>query len=787
MEARPYGALVRRPFLTAAVLGAGTMGSQIAAHLAGAGLQVFLLDIASPSGDANAIVDKHFKAAARLKPDPFFNRSAARRIRRGNFDDNFDWVSKADWVIEAVVERLDIKKAVMARIEEHARPDAVISTNTSGIPVSEIARSCGAGLKARLLGTHFFNPPRYLKLLEVVPTEETDPDVVRRVAWFGRLHLGKGIVIANDVPYFIGNRIGMYAMMGAMDYLAHGRYTIEEIDALTGTLVGRPKSATFRTADVVGLDVMRLVANSLYARVPEDESRERFIAPALLDRLVESGALGAKTRAGFYRKERHHIRSFHPETGQYEDPRPLDLGDIQRLKAAGGLVARLKALYADTGRAGQFFRETSLDLMAYAARRVGEITDSPANIDRALCWGFGWRMGPFETWDALGFARIRADMEARALELPEWARKMSDQASFYQAAGVFTPATGQYQDLASFADEAGPAAIKTDPATTLWSNDEAGLLDMGDGVALFEFRSKACTLGRAVIQGLLDVIERMENDRDIRGLIIGNEGAHFSVGANLAEVVWALNEGKHDLLSRYIFAFQQAVQRVRYAAKPVVAAVHQRALGGGCEVVMASPHPVAAAETYMGLVELGVGLIPAGTGTMRLAARASSESVGFDSDLQAFVRKYYTHVAKAEVAASARQAQEMGFLPRSAPVVMHMDRRFYVAAQEVRRLSEQGYMPPVPEAIRVLGRPGCAALQMGVYQMRQGRFISAYDQYLAGRLAHVFTGGALSGPQEVTEEYMLDLEREVFLSLLGEPKTQERITGLLKTNRPIRN
>ena len=779
--------LAHKPFLTAAVLGAGTMGAQIAAHLANAGLRVYLLDLpAKEGGDRNALVEKYFKAATRLKPDPFFAKDVVQRVTLGNFEDDFGWVSEVDWVVEAVVERLDVKRQVMSRVEQYARADAVVSTNTSGIPIRDIVDGLGDGFRRRVLGTHFFNPPRYLKLLELVPTADTESSILRRVEWFGRVHLGKGTVIANDVPYFIGNRIGIYAMMGAIDYVVRGEYSIEEIDALTGPLVGRPKSATFRTADVVGLDVMRLVAANLYDSVREDESRERFRSPALLDRLVERGALGAKTRAGFYRKEGRSILSLDPVTLEYTSPQPMDVGDLKAWKAMGNVAARMRALYEDEGRGGAFFRETMLDTMAYASRRLGEITNSPARLDQAVRWGFGWKKGPFESWDILGFRRVLRDMDSRAIPVPDWVREMErrENPSFYAAENcmVYSPAARAFEAVEEPSDEI-PIARRPE----IWSNAEAGLRDLGDGVVLLEFRSKANTLGRRVIEGIVAAIDRVERDRDIRGLIIGNEGAHFSVGANLMEMAFALEQGDFKLLDRYIVAFQQTMQRVHYAAKPVVVAVHQRALGGGCELVMASPHPVAAAESYLGLVELGVGLIPAGTGTMRLAARAARESVGYDSDLQAFVRKYFEIVATASVAASARQAQEMGFLPQHAPVVMNMDRRFHVAAQEVIRLSEQGYMPSVFAPIRVLGRPGYAAMQMGVYQMHQGRYITDYDRFLAGRLAHVITGGHLSGPQEVSEAYLLDLEREVFLGLLGEHKTQERIRGLLTTNKPVRN
>lgn len=794
-QARP-GAY--RPFRTAAVLGAGTMGAQIAAHLANAGLQVYLLDVTPAAigreGAPNSLVEKGFKAALKASPDPFFTKRTAERVRLGNFDDDFAHVGEVDWVIEAVVERLNVKRDVMARIEATAREDAVISTNTSGIPIREIAEGRSEGFRRRLLGTHFFNPPRYLKLLELIPTDDTDPEVLSRVAYFGRVHLGKGIVVANDVPYFVGNRIGIYAMMKAMRFFTEGDYTIEEIDALTGPLVGHPKSATFRTADVVGLDVMVDVAKNLYEKASHDESRDAFRLPDVLEGLVEQGALGAKTGAGFYKKEGKTILSVNPETGRYEAPRPLDLGDLGRIKGAGDLKTRLEALYADDGRAGRFFRTTTLDLLGYAARRVPEVTSNPADVDRAIRWGFGWEMGPFETWDALGFERVLDAMAEQDVEVPDWVRTMQQEGAtaFYRehdgTRQVYQPGEG-YVDDPRPADQISLAVLKQDAGRTLWKNEDAALLDLGDGVALYEFRSKANALGQYVVQGLNEALDRVERDPDLRGLVVGNEGGNFSVGANLGEVAMAAAQGEFKLIETFVEGFQQTVQRVRYAAKPVVVAVHQRALGGGCELVMACPHPVAAAESYIGLVELGVGLIPAGTGTMRLAAQAAAHSPnGHPSEVQPWVQKYFETVAMATVATSARQAQALGFLPEHARIVMNDDRRLFVAKQEVLRLSEEGYLPPpVQTHVLVLGRPTRAALEVGLQQYLEGGFISAYDRYLAERLAYVLTGGDLSGPQEVHEDYLVELEREAFLHLLGQAKTQERITYLLMNNKPLRN
>ena len=788
-----------RPFRTACVLGAGTMGAQIAAHLANAGLSVHVLDVTPEAigkeGAPNSLVENAFKQAKKTSPNPFFTDEAAERITLGNFEADFEAaVGAADWVIEVVVERMNVKRDLHARIEKTVRADAVISTNTSGLPIGEISEGRSEDFKRRFLGTHFFNPPRYLKLLEIIPTPATDPDITERVAQFGRLSLGKGIVVANDVPYFIGNRVGVYAQLQAIRYFAEGDYSIEEIDTLTGPLVGHPKSATFRTADVVGLDVLLDVAGNLYEKATGDESRDAFQPPDLLKRLVEEGRMGAKSGAGFYKKDDGTIKSVHPETLDYEAPSEGDQMDASAIKAAGDLDARLKALYEDDGRAGQFFRATTLDLLGYSARRLGEITDSPADIDRAIRWGFGWERGPFQLWDVLGFERVIEDAEEAGVALPDWIRVMRSNGNtrFYKThrqREVYVPAESGYVADPRPADEISLAAVKTEAASELWANDEAALLDLGDGIALYEFRSKSNSLGRQVMSGLVEVIEKVENDPGLAGLVIGNEGNNFSVGANLGEFGTAAMQGEFSQIEGALENFQQAIQRVRYAEKPVVVAAHQKALGGGCEMVMASAHPVAAAETYLGLVELGVGLIPAGTGTMRLAAQASERMPDdFPSHLQPRVQKYFENVAMAEVSTSAEEAKAMGYLSEHAVVVMNADRRLYVAKQEALRLARQGYRPPARLThIQVLGTPTAAAFEVALQQYLEGGFISAYDKHLGLKLAHVITGGALSAPQTVGEDYLLELEREAFLSLLGEEKTQQRIQYLLETGKPLRN
>jgi 3-hydroxyacyl-CoA dehydrogenase len=791
-----------QPFRTAAVLGAGVMGAQIAAHLANAGLTVDLLDLAAPEGDRNGLVEAAFRKALKQSPPVLFTEQTARRIRLGNFDEHFHRVAHVDWVIEAVVENLAVKQALMERLEGAIAERTIVSTNTSGLPIHTIVAGRSASFRRRFLGTHFFNPPRYLKLLELIPTADTDAAVLERLQWFGRLHLGKGVAIANDTPGFIANRIGMFATMLGLQGLTEQGYTLEEIDTLTGPLVGRPKSATFRTADLVGLDILLYVANGLYNALSDDESRAVFRVPQLLRQLVETGTLGAKTGQGFYKKEGQQILSLNPATLAYEPPQPLNLGDIASLSQLGNLRDRLRALYRDAGRAGTFFRSITWETCGYAARRLPEIADSPADIDRAIRWGFGWELGPFEMWDALGFETVLADMKANRIAVPAWVEDMAMAASGFYRTGemrgrgeggdglereVYLPSRG-FATLETPADEIDLAALKADPQRTLWENSEAALLDLGDGVVLYEFRSKGNTLSAKVVEGLSEVLDILARE-DYRGLVIGNGGEHFSAGANLVEMAALAQQGGAEAIVNLLETFQSVLQRLHYFPKPIVAAIQGRVLGGGCELVMACPQVVAAAETYIGLVELSVGLIPGAGGIMRMAARAAERAATeYPSDLQPFLRSAFETIATAKVSGSAYEAQALGYLPACARIVMNGNRRLYVAKEEVLRLDREGYLPP-PEnvAIAVLGRPARSLLQHAAYVLWEGGFISAYDRFLADRLAYVITGGELTVPSLVHEDYLLALEREAFIPLLNEAKTQERIAHLLKTKKPLRN
>ncbi|NJM64597.1 MAG: 3-hydroxyacyl-CoA dehydrogenase/enoyl-CoA hydratase family protein [Acaryochloris sp. RU_4_1] len=787
-----------KPFRTATVLGAGVMGAQIAAHLANAGLLVHLLDLAAPGDNKNQLVETAFAKARQLNPPIFFIQKTARRVILGNFDDHFDRVAEADWVIEAVVENLPIKQQLITRVAQLARPDAVISTNTSGLPIHEIVATLPVNFRQRFLGTHFFNPPRYLKLLELIPTADTDPQILERMRWFGQSYLGKGVVIAKDTPNFIANRIGIYATLLALRAYTDQDYTIAEIDTLTGTLVGRPKSATFRTADLVGLDTLLYVADNLYPAIADDESRDLFKAPPLLRHLVETGTLGAKTRQGFYKKVNGEILSLNLDTLAYETAKPLKLGNLQAIEKHKSLPERLQALYRESGRAGQFFRYFTLALLNYSAHRLPEIADSPHDIDQALRWGFGWELGPFEIWDVLGLTTVLEDMRAAGMSIPEWMLTLAETGAtgvYRRDQAVYTP-NHTYLPIPTPTDEIDLDPLKRDPQRTIWQNAESALLDMGDRIALFEFRSKGNTLSQKVVKGLDQALDILET-QDYRGLVIGNSGQHFCAGANLLDMVILSQKDRLNVfadvtsgaMAHLLDKFQSLMHRLHYFPKPIVAAIQGRVLGGGCELVMACPHVVASVETYIGLVELSVGLIPGAGGIMRMATWAADQAATeTPSHIQPFIKQAFETIGMAKVSSSAYEAQAWGYLPPQARIIINGDRRLFVAKEEVLRLDHAGYTPPPKRnAVMVLGRPGRALLENAAYLYQQGGYISEYDRFLAQRLAYVITGGDLSAPTLVSEDYLLQLERQLFLPLFSEKKTQERIMQVLKTKKPLRN
>lgn len=797
------------------VIGAGTMGGGIAALVAGTGIPVTLLDIPakelSPEDAAkgltlaspevkNRVVKSLWERQLKAKPAALFSPDAANLVTLGNLEDDFEAVRHADWIIEVIVEQLEPKRELMARIDEIRQPSAIVSSNTSGIPIAQIAEDRSDEFRAHFLGTHFFNPPRYLKLLEVIPTPETKPEVVAFMREWGAKHLGKGVVIAKDRPNFIANRIGTYAGQVRMLYALENGYSIEEVDTLSGPLIGNPKTATFRLADLVGLDVLAHVTSNLYKAIPEDESRESFKLPEVLTRLIEAKALGNKTGAGFYKKVKgasgSEFHSLNVETGEYEPPKKPRFELVGQVRKIDDLGERLRAIFAHGAgdRAGDYIINTTLPTLAYAARRVPEVADSLRDIDNAMRWGFNAEQGPFEIWDTLGVRQTADLMRQKDIAVAPWVDEMLGKGvdSFYQredgrVLGVYDPARGEYTPLER---PAAAIALKElhGTAREIKRNESASILDLGDGVLCLEFHSKANSIDQKMMElgyAALKLLDRGE----WKALVIGNQGQDFCVGANLAAFIGAFQSGQLNMIDAATKQLQDLLMAFRLARKPVVTAPFKRVLGGGTEISMSSARIVTAAETYMGLVEFGVGLIPAGGGCKELLRRKIAPHVASGADPLPYLQQVFEAIAFAKVSESGYQARAIGFLDESDPIVMNDDYLIGYAKQVALDLAEVGYTPPAANAtpIYALGRRGKAALLMAVEQMRWGGFISKHDALIARKLAHVLCGGDLSAPQWVSEQYILDLEREAFVSLMGEAKTQERIAHMLQTGKPLRN
>jgi len=776
------------------------MGAAIAAHCANAGLGVDLLDIAPDEGDdKDAVVKAGFERMKKARPAALMAPSVADRIRLGNFDDDLGRVSEADWIVEAIIERLEPKQQLLARVEELAKDDAIISSNTSGIPLHQVAEGRSEGFKKRFLGTHFFNPPRYLKLLEIIPTGDTDPKVVEAVREFGERFLGKGGVIAKDTPNFIGNRLGSYAGMQSVRYALDNGYSVEEVDAITGPLVGHPKTATFRLNDQVGLDIAVGVAKNLYDAVPKDESREELKPHPVLQEMVKRGALGNKTGAGFYKRDKRNGKTVFDvldlETFEYRPAREPEIALLAETKSERDLGARLRKIMdrADEDRHARYIRDTLLPYMAYASWRVPEISDTLVDVDHAMEWGFGHEAGPFRTWDLLGVRETLGRMEGLGLKVAPWVKGMLDAGneSFYKKENgkelVYSPVSGGYEPVRE-----DPLHISLDrlrgEGKEIARNDSASLLDLGDGVLLFEFHSKGNSIDRGVTEMGYRALAMLDSDEWV-GLVIGNEGKNFCVGANLGEVAYAVQNGMLDQVEKMVEGLQNLLMGFRYAPKPVVVAARGRALGGGLEVCLHADRIVAAGETYGGLVEVGVGLIPAGGGTKELARRLVSGPMHLASNSPAlpFLQKAFEYIATAKTATSAVEAREMGLLDEDDRIVMNADHLIHAAKREVLDLAD-GYAPPEKgKNVYAAGKTARAALEMGVKTMQWGRYATEYDGVIAGHVARVLTGGDLSLPQWVNEDYILKLEREAFVELLKNEKTHERIKAILTTGKPLRN
>jgi 3-hydroxyacyl-CoA dehydrogenase len=782
-----------------AVLGAGTMGAAIAAHCANAGLEVDLLDMAPDDDDNDAVVEAGFERMRKARPAALMADEVADRIRTGNFKDDFERVGQADWIVEAIIEKLEPKRELMQRVEETAKEDAIISTNTSGIPLHEISEARSDDFKKRFVGTHFFNPPRYLKLMEIIPTEDTDPEIVESIRNFGERVLGKGGVIAKDTPNFIGNRIGTFAGMQSARYAFENGYGIEEIDAITGPLIGHPKTATFRLNDQVGLDIAVGVAENLYEAVPEDESREELRPPEKLNEMQQRELLGNKTGGGFYKREKREGKTVFDvldlDTFEHNPAESPEVLIVEEAQKQGDLAARLRFLIGKAGedKHARYIRDTLLPYMAYASRRVPEISDTLEDVDHAMEWGFAHQTGPFRTWDLLGVRETVEKMKSMDIAVGGWVEELLDAGndSFYKTENgtelQFSPVEKAYVPVRE-----DPMYVSLDrlreEGKELDRNDSASLLDLGDGVLCLEFHSKGNSIDAQTVEIGNRALAALERD-DVVGLVIGNEGRNFSVGANLGEMAHAVQNGNLEAVGESVDALQNLLMALRFAPKPVVSAPHGQTLGGGLEVCLHSDRIVAAGETYMGLVEVGVGLIPAGGGTKEMARRLVSPPLHTAPNTPPlpFLQKAFEQIALAKTATSAIEAKDMGFLTEDDRIVMNADHLISAAKREVLDLAD-GYTPPEHGAnVYASARSARAALEMGVKTMQWGHYASDYDGVIAGHVAHVLTGGELSLPQWVPEEHLLKLEKRAFLDLLKQPQTHERIEALLTTGKPKRN
>jgi 3-hydroxyacyl-CoA dehydrogenase len=797
----------------AAVLGAGTMGAQIAAHLANAGIPTLLLDIVprEPNAEEHArgltleskevrdrIARAGLEAAKRAKPAAFLTPAAAALVTAGNFEDDLPRLKDCDLVIEAVVENLDIKRQLFERVEKFRKPGSVIASNTSGIPIRQIAEGFSEEFRAHFLGTHFFNPPRYLHLVELIRTEWTKPEVSCAVYGFLDQRLGKGVVVAKDRPNFIANRIGTYGALVTLGVLAEGGFTIEEVDRITGPALGRPKSATFRTFDLVGLDVLTHVARNLYEAVPDDEERAVYQLPEFVERMVNQGILGDKTKGGFYQKRKgeggqREIWTLDVATLEYRPPQKAKFPSLEAAKNVEDTRARVKSLFWGQDRVGEFLWKTSSRVFAYAANRIPEIADTVVEVDRAMKWGFGWELGVFEAWDAVGVERVVARWKEEGKTVPANVQRMLDAGanSFYKSeAGrdsYFDFESGEYKPVL---EQPGVIVLKSlkDRTGVIKKNAAASLLDLGDGVACLEFHSKMNSIGGDTLSMLKTALAEVE--KNFVGLVVGNQGSNFSVGANIMLVLLGAQEEEWDEIDLGIRAFQQATMSLRYSPKPVVVAPFQMTFGGGCEMTLHADRARASAETYIGLVEVGVGLIPAGGGTKEMLVRAmDSIPPGVtEADPFPFVKRAFETIAMAKVATSAAEAKTLGFLREEDSYSMNADRLIADAKREVLALASTGYTQPRQRTdVLALGNSALSTIKLGIHQMKRGGFISDYDAVIGEKLARILTGGDLNHETRVSEQYLLDLEREAFLSLCGMRQTQERIAHMLKTGKPLRN
>ena len=802
--------LMTRRIKKVAIVGSGIMGSGIACHFANIGVEVLLLDIVPREINdkekakglslkdkvvRNRLVNDALKTSLKSKPSPIYNQKFADRITTGNLEDDISKVADADWILEVVVERLDVKKLVFEKLEKHRRPGTIISSNTSGIPIKFMNEGRSEDFQKHFAVTHFFNPPRYLKLFEVVPGPKCDQAVTDFLMMYGEKFLGKTAVLAKDTPAFIGNRIGIFGIMNLFHIVKEMGLTIEEVDKLTGPVIGRPKSATFRTIDVVGLDTLVHTANGVKDNCPEDEMKDQFVIPDFINKMMENKWLGSKTKQGFYKMTKDangkkNILSLNLNTLEYREKKSAKFATLELTKTIDNVTDRFKVLVAGKDKAGEFYRKSFAAMFAYVQNRIPEISDEIYRIDDGLRAGFGWEHGPFQIWDAIGVAKGVEIMKDEGKQPATWVTEMlaNGETSFYSVKEGAT----YYYDIPSKSQTKKPGQesfIILDnirKSNEVWKNAGVIIEDIGDGILNLEFQSKMNTIGGDVLVGINKAIDLAEKEH--QGLVIGNQAANFSVGANIGMIFMMAVEQEYDELNSAIKYFQDTMMRMRYSSIPTISAPHGMTLGGGCEISLHADKIVAAAETYMGLVEFGVGVIPGGGGSKEMALRASDSFNEGDVELNSLQKNFLT-IGMAKVSTSAYEAFDLGLLQKGKDtIVVNKERQIATAKAHAKLMAESGYTQPVKRKnVKVLGKQALGMFLVGTDSMEHSKYISAHDQKIANKLAYVMAGGDLSEPTMVSEQYLLDIEREAFLSLCSERKTLERIQHMLKTGKPLRN
>ena len=780
-----------------AVLGSGVMGSRIACHLAQTGSTVLLLDLASESGPKDAIAAGHLKAALKSKPSPLYSKRFVDRIETGNFDDDLPQLADCDWIIEVIVERLDIKQQLFERVEQFRKPGTLITSNTSGIPIAQLSEGRSEDFQKHFCGTHFFNPPRYLPLLEIIPGPQTNPDIISFFTDYGERILGKQVVLCKDTPAFIANRVGVFAIQALFHAVEKMDLSVEAVDKLTGPAMGRPKSATFRTCDVVGLDTLIHVANGVATNCKDDERKNVFSIPTYVQHLVDAGALGAKSGAGFYKKTvgadgKKEILVLDLKTLEYRSQIKPKYATLEAAKKVDSLTDRTKLLFEGTDVAGEFYRHIFSDVFAYVSNRVPEISNEPYRIDDALRAGFGWELGAFESWDAIGIEAGMKCIRDRGLDVAPWIQEMLDagHTAFYRNRdGIrecWNPANKSYEPLEG---QEGRIALAWLPdSATVWSNSGTTIQDLGDGILNVAFHTKMNAIGSEIIEGLNKAIDLAENQSKWRGIVISNEGAQFSAGANVGMIFMLAVEQEWDDLNHAVQVFQNTAMRLRYSGIPVIAAPHQLALGGGCEMCMHSDKVIAHAETYMGLVEFGVGLIPGGGGTKEFVLRLNDEMHDGDMRINRLRDRFLT-IGQAKVSTSAYEAFEHGYLREGVDeVVVNRRDQLARAKRAALELADSGYTKPIERKdIVVSGQEGLGIVYVGAHSMMSGNYMSEHDQVISEKLGYVLCGGDLSERQAVSERYLLDLERKAFVELCMQRKSLERMQSLIQKGKILRN